>query len=134
MQPCGSGVVSCRVGAAVAPETGSHLHGFGPPACSRCCACASHSTVPVGTPGKGRGAASRRGAGVQDKHHGMAETAQLHLAGSCRHGAYREQPVPDLQAPVLLGSTSLDDLGDVDAVVPRDVLVPDAPCDAETQP
>lgn len=63
----------------------------------------------------------------------MVETAQLHLTASCGHGAYREQPVPDLQAPVLLGSTSLDDLGNVDAVVPGDVLVPNAPCDAEPQ-
>lgn len=48
-------------------------------------------------------------------------------------GAHRQQPVSDLQAPVLLGSASLDDLGDVNAVVPGDVLVPNAPCDAEAQ-
>lgn len=68
--------------------------------------------------------------GAQEKGPGMG-TVALRVPGW--HGAYRQQPVPDLQAPVLLGSASLDDLGDVDAVVPWDVLVPDAPCDAEAQ-
>lgn len=46
---------------------------------------------------------------------------------------HRQDLVPNLQPPVLVGRTPLDDLGDVDAVVARNVLVPDAPRDAEAQ-
>lgn len=131
MQPCGS--VFHRGGATVAPEAWSHHLGFGPPACSCYCACSPTATSQQEPPGKRGEAADRMGAGVQDQHCLTVEPVQLHLTAGCGHGAYRKQPVSDLQAPVLLGSTSLDDLGDVDAVIPRDVLVPDAPCNAEPQ-
>lgn len=49
-------------------------------------------------------------------------------------GPHREQPIPNLQPSVFLGCAPFDDLGDVNAVVARDVLVPDAPRDAEAQP
>lgn len=32
-----------------------------------------------------------------------------------------------------MGSTPFDDLGYIDAIISRDVLVPYAPCDAETK-
>lgn len=47
--------------------------------------------------------------------------------------AYSQEAVSGLQSPVLLSGPTLDDLGDVDAVVSGDVLVADAPGDAEPQ-
>lgn len=49
-------------------------------------------------------------------------------------GSYSEQAVSGLQPSVFLGSSSLDDLGDIDAVVPRDMLVADSSGDAEAEP
>lgn len=52
-----------------------------------------------------------------------------------RKGAdsHSQQLVSDLQPPVLVGSASFDDLGHVDAVVARDVLVSDTASDAKAQ-
>lgn len=47
---------------------------------------------------------------------------------------YGEQLVSNLQAPVFLSSSSFNDLGDIDAVVTRDVLVSYSTCYTETQP
>lgn len=58
--------------------------------------------------------------------------------GQCRDSeaavTYHKQPVSNLQALVLLCCTSIYDLSDKDAVVPRDVLVAHPSCDAEAQP
>lgn len=47
--------------------------------------------------------------------------------------SYSEQAVSSLQPSIFLGSSSLYDLGDVDAIVPWDVLVADPSSDAETE-
>lgn len=49
-------------------------------------------------------------------------------------GSYSEQAVSSLQPSIFLGSSSLYYLGDVDAVVARDVLVADPSSNAETKP
>lgn len=49
-------------------------------------------------------------------------------------GSYSEQAVSSLQPSIFLGSSSLYDLGNIDAVVSWDVLVPDPSSDAESKP
>lgn len=46
---------------------------------------------------------------------------------------YRQDLVPNLQPPVLVGGTPFDDLRHIDAVVPRNVLVSYTPRDAEAK-
>lgn len=47
--------------------------------------------------------------------------------------SYSQQFVSDLQPPVFMCSSSFDDLGDIDAVVARDVLVPNSACYTEAK-
>lgn len=47
--------------------------------------------------------------------------------------AYSQQFVSDLQPPVFMCRSSFDDLGNIDAVVARDVLVPHSACYTEAK-
>ncbi len=47
--------------------------------------------------------------------------------------SYSQQFVSDLQPPVFMCGSSFDDLGDIDAVVARDVLVPHSACYTEAK-
>lgn len=49
-------------------------------------------------------------------------------------GSYSKQAVSSLQSSIFLGSSSFYYLGDVDAVVARDMLVADPSSNAETKP
>ena len=58
------------------------------------------------------------------------------MRSCCDHQSwesYSQQLVSDLQPPVFMCSSSLDDLGDIDAVVARDVLVPHSTCYTEAK-
>lgn len=48
-------------------------------------------------------------------------------------GPHRQNLVSNLQPSILVSSTSFDNLGYIDAIISRNVLVPYTPCDAETK-
>lgn len=46
---------------------------------------------------------------------------------------YHKKSISNLQPPIFLCSSSINNLGDINAVVPRDVLVSHSSCNTETQ-
>lgn len=54
-------------------------------------------------------------------------------AGRAMGGPHRQDLVSNLQPPILVGGTPFDNLGYIDAIISRDVLVPYTACDAEAK-
>lgn len=56
--------------------------------------------------------------------------AEKNVIYVCR--TYHKKSISNLQSPILLRSSSINNLGNINAVVPRDVLVSNPSCNTES--